>query len=192
MTLTGVVLCGGRSTRMGQDKGALRFGSETMLERVTRIVGEVAERVVTVGRLDQHGITVHDSVEDLGPLSGIAAGLAASTTDLNVIVACDMPLVKPAVLRRLIDAIGDAEVCVAVVDGHPSVLCGVYRSRVVSAAQALLDTGERRVTRLLARVTTTRVDGALLRDIDPHLDSFLSVDTPEKYARALACVRAEG
>lgn len=220
MTITAIVLCGGRSTRMGRDKASLPFGDETMLERVARLVGEVAEAVIVVGRRSQTlepsslqafkpsgphapepanpqalkprspqasrpSTIVHDAIADQGPLAGIAAGLAATTTDLNIIVACDMPLLRPAVLRRLIERIGEADLAVADVDGHSSVLCGVYRSRVAPIAQALLDSGERRVMALLERVQTKRVDAASFRDIDPDLDTFVSVDTPEKYQRAL-------
>lgn len=185
MSLTAIVLCGGRSTRMGRDKGALPFGGETMLDRVVRIVRQVAGEVIVVARADQAvpaGVRViHDPVEDQGPLAGIAAGLAASTTDLNIVVACDMPLINPAVLQRLADAIGAHDACVAVADGHASALCGIYRSRVSADAERLLAAGERRVMRLLDAVQTKRVDAAELRDIDPELATFVSCDTPEAY-----------
>lgn len=184
--VTAIVLCGGRSTRMGQDKGALSFGAETMLDRIIRIAGTVSSGVIVVGRRGQPGVTVFDAIEDQGPLSGIVAGLSASTSDLNLVIACDMPLIQPSVLQRLIVAVGDADVCVAVTDGHASALCGVYRSRVATVAQSLFDSGERRVMPLLDRVQTKRVDAALLRDIDPDLETFVSVDTPEKYADALS------
>ena len=174
---------------MGHDKGSLRFGDETMLERVARILGGIADHVIVVGRLDQQapaGVTVvHDPVEDLGPLAGLAAGLSASRTDLNFVVACDMPLINPAVLLRLADMIGDHDACVAIADGHASALCGVYRSRLATVTHALLHAGERRVMRLLEQVPTMRVAAESLRDIDANLDTFLSVDTPEKYVAAL-------
>ena len=185
MSVTGIVLCGGRSTRMGQDKGSLRFGDESMLERITRILGGISDRVIVVGRRDQDATTVHDSIEDQGPLAGIAAGLAASTSDLNIVVACDMPLIAPAVLQRMAALIDDHDACVAIVDGHASALCGVYRSRIAKDAQALLDAGERRMMTLLDRIKTKRVDAAAFRDIDPQLQTFVSVDTPEKYSEAL-------
>jgi molybdopterin-guanine dinucleotide biosynthesis protein A len=189
MSVTGIVLCGGRSTRMGQDKGAMPFGGDTMLERVTTILRGLCGDVIVVGRQDQQlpieTTNVHDQVEDLGPLAGLAAGLSASTTDLNIVIACDMPLVNPVVLQRMVTMIGDHDACVAMVEGHASALCGVYRSRVASEAQALLDAGERRVMRLLDQVKTKRVDAAAFRDIDPDLDTFLSVDTPEAYQAAV-------
>ena len=192
MTLTAVILCGGQSSRMGHDKATLRIGSETFLERAIRVAREIAADVIVVSRASQHvpeGVkVVHDPIENLGPLAGIAAGLAASRSDLNVVIACDMPMIKSAVLKRLADLIGEHDACVAVVDGHPSVLCGIYRSRVAPAAQQLLEQGERRVTALLDRVKTRRVDAALFGDIDPHLDTFFSCDTPAAYRR----LKAEG
>ena len=173
---------------MGQDKGSLPLGDETMLQRVCRIASAVADDVIVVGRRDQDGTTLHDALEDQGPLSGIATGLAASTSDLNLVIACDMPRINPLVLERLVSMIGDHDACVAVNDGHASALCGLYRSRVAPVAQALLDSGERRVMRLLDRVQTKRVDAAIFRDIDPDLETFISVDTPEKYAEALSRV----
>ncbi|MDP2391201.1 MAG: molybdenum cofactor guanylyltransferase [Acidobacteriota bacterium] len=189
MTVTGIVLAGGLSTRMGRDKASLPFGTETLLERAIRIVGEVAGDVIVVARPDHAtppGIrVVHDPIANLGPLAGIAAGLSASHSDVNVVVACDMPLVRPEVLRRLIALREDADICVAVVDGHASPLCAVYRSSVAGVAQALLAGGERRVMALLDGVQTKRVEAALFRDFDPDLDSFVSCNTPEAYAAAL-------
>ena len=187
---TAIILCGGRSSRMGQDKASLAFGGETMLVRIVRIVRAIAEDVIVVARRAQpvpSDVTVvYDAVEDLGPLAGISAGLAASNSDLNIVVACDMPLINPHVLRRLASLIDDHDACVAVADGHASALCGIYRSRIAPFAQALLDSGERRVMRLLDQVETKRVDAELFRDLDPHLETFISVDTPEKYADAIA------
>ena len=175
---------------MGRDKASLLFGGESMLERIVRIVRTSADSVIVVARRDQpvpSDVTlVHDAVQDLGPLAGISAGLAASNSDLNVVVACDMPLIRPQVLERLASMIDNYDACVAVADGHASALCGIYRSRIGPDAQALLDSGERRVMRLLEQVQTKLVDATVFRDIDPHLETFISVDTPEKYADAVA------
>lgn len=190
--ITGIVLAGGRSTRMGQDKASLPFGDDTFLAHSLRVVGSIADELIVVARSDQAwpGLApavrvVHDPVENLGPLAGIAAGLDASTTEVNVIVACDMPLINPAVLRRLIELRGDADICVAVADGHASPLCAVYRTSVGTTARGLLAAGERRVMTLLDRVQTKRVDAAVFRDLDPHLDTFTSCDTPAAYQLAL-------
>lgn len=187
--ITGIVLCGGRSTRMGHDKASLAFGDETLLERAVRIVGEVADEVIVVTRAGQAtpaGVrVVHDPIEDLGPLAGIAAGLAASHTALNIVIACDMPLITTQVLRRLLELCGDADICVPVVGGRASPLCAVYRGDAAAAANQLLASGERRVMALLDRVRTKRVDAAAFRDIDPDLESFVSCNTADQLRAAL-------
>lgn len=182
---------------MGADKAALPFGAETLLERAIRIVGEVADEVVVVAQGGSNPVVglpvriVHDAVEHQGPLAGIAAGLAASLSELSLVVACDMPLIRPAVLRRLVELLGDADICVAVVDGHASPLCAVYRSSVAGVAQQLLAGDERRVMALLDRVQTKRVEAAMFRDLDPDLDSFVSCNTPEAYRQALVRLKAD-
>ncbi len=99
-----------------------------------------------------------------------------------------MPLINPAVLQRMVTLIGEADICVAVNDGHASALCGVYRSSVAPIAQSMFEAGERRVMPMLDRVQTKRVDAAIFRDIDPDLNTFKSLDTPEAYQKALNLV----
>ena len=197
MTITGIVLAGGRSSRMGQDKASLPFGDETMLARAVRMVGEVTDDVIVVAQGGGNpflGLPVRiilDPVEHLGPLAGIAAGLSASTSDVNLIVACDMPLIRPAVLKRLVELLEDNDICVAVVDGYASPLCAAYRTTVAATAQRLLADGERRAMALLDQVQTKRVDAAAFRDLDPFLETFLSCDTPEAYQEALVHLTAD-
>jgi molybdopterin-guanine dinucleotide biosynthesis protein A len=195
--ITGIVLAGGRSSRMGQDKASLPFGDETMLARAVRLVGSVTDSVIVVAAPDAvlpplPARVVHDPVSHLGPLAGIATGLAASETELNLVVACDMPLIKPAVLRRLIELREESDICVAVADGHASPLCAVYRGQVATAARQLLDEGERRLMTLLDRVQTKRVDAVVFRDIDPDLETFVSCNTPDELQTAALKCRPSG
>ena len=201
MTTAAIVLCGGGSTRMGRDKGSLPFGDETMLSRVIRIVSDVTNEIVVVARDGQalrplpdkpEGLSprtmvrlVRDPVEGMGPLAGIVTGLRSLTSDGAFVTACDMPLLRPDLVRRVIDLAGNHDVCVPVLDGHAMTMCGVYKVSVIAAAERLLASGERSVKRLLDHVNVKTVDAADLRDVDPELESFFSCDTPEKYRQAL-------
>ncbi|MFK4341202.1 molybdopterin-guanine dinucleotide biosynthesis protein A [Paenibacillus sp. RC21] len=105
--VTGIIVAGGRSSRMGQDKAMLQLGGVTVLERISAVLGQVAQRVIVVARDTQQyrrfGLeTTTDLYPGLGPLSGIHAGLSASNTEWGIVVACDMPFVQPEVLRALI------------------------------------------------------------------------------------------
>jgi len=196
---SGIVLCGGQSLRMGRDKASLPCGDETLLTRAIRLVGTIVDDVVVVaakGQLvpdidgrakNEHPaiVVVRDPVEAQGPLAGIVTGLHASRGDLVFVTACDMPLLRPPVIARLFDLIGDADACVPIVGEHAMTLCAVYRRAVLPYADALLAAGQRSVRGLIDRVDARTVDAAEFRDIDPQLDSFFSCDTPQAYQEVL-------
>jgi molybdopterin-guanine dinucleotide biosynthesis protein A len=184
-----IVLCGGRSTRMGRDKASLPFGDETLLARVVRLVRAAVPEVVLVAREGQAlpgGLeAVRDPAEGLGPLAGLATGFQALRADRAFVAACDLPLLQPALVQRLLDEAGDAEACVPRVDGVPMTACAVYRREAGVAAAALVAGGERRLRALLDRVRTRYVETEALRAADPGLVSFADCDTPEAYDRVL-------
>jgi molybdopterin-guanine dinucleotide biosynthesis protein A len=115
---------------MGRDKASLPFGDEPLLLRVVRLAREVASEVLLVAREGQAlpgGLdAVRDPAEGLGPLAGIAAGLVAVAGERAFVVACDMPLLRPALARRLIELSLGFEACVPVVDGFAVPTCAVY------------------------------------------------------------------
>src|SRR5438046_7125868 len=121
MNVGGIVLCGGRSRRMGRPKAWLSFAGEVMLSRVVRLLGEVVSPIVVVAAPEQDvpplpdavGV-VRDEVEGRGPLAGLAAGLRAlaGRADAAYLSSCDVPLLRPEFVRRMIALLGDAAVCV--------------------------------------------------------------------------------
>ena len=189
MAESGIVLCGGRSTRMGWNKAELRFGAESMLERVTRLVLSIATDVVVVAGPAQSipaGLrAVRDPAEGLGPLAGLTTGLGAVAGARALLVACDMPLVEPALLRRLLELGGDADACVPRLNGLPMTTCAVYSTRVAATARQLVDGGRLSLRALLDVVAVRWVEADTLRELDPDLRSFHDCDTPERYHEAL-------
>ena len=189
MSVSAIVLCGGRSTRMGRDKASLPFGAELLLLRVLRLVREVAGDVVLVAREGQRlpgGLSaVRDPAEGLGPLAGIAAGLGAVAGERAFVAACDMPLLRPALARRLLELSLGRDACVPVVDGFPVPTCAVYATALAARACELVAARQLRPMALLESVSTRFVPGDELRDVDPELESFLDCDTEQAYQAAL-------
>jgi molybdopterin-guanine dinucleotide biosynthesis protein A len=116
MKTGGIVLCGGRSSRMGKPKAWLPFGGEFMLARVVRVLREAVEPVVVVAAPEQdvpplpsEVRIVRDEIEGRGPLAGLAAGLAAlvGTADAVYLSSCDVPLLKPEFVRQVVSLIQD-------------------------------------------------------------------------------------
>lgn len=191
----GIVLCGGESRRMGRAKAELPFGDETMLGRVVRIVGEVVGPVCVVAAPDQqlpdlpsHVLIAHDDEPGLGPLAGIRAGLAAlrGQVDAAYVSSCDVPLLQPAFVARLVRLLEGHELVVPRDGQYHHPLAAVYRTSLVDRIDALLAADRRRPYFLIEESEARVVDVGELRDVDPELDSLRNLNTPDDYAAALA------
>lgn len=194
MTIGGIVLCGGESRRMGRAKGALPFGPETMLERVVRIVGETCGPIVVVAAAGQElpdlpadVLLAIDDEPGLGPLAGLAAGLAAlrGRVEAAYVSSCDVPLLRTAFVARMASLLGEHELVVPR-DGrfhHP--LAAVYRTKLEDRVRGLLAADRRRPLFLIEESDSRIVDVDELRAVDPRLDSLRNLNTPEEYEAAL-------
>ncbi|MGD9648789.1 MAG: molybdenum cofactor guanylyltransferase [Pirellulales bacterium] len=190
-----LILCGGESRRMGHAKASLRFGDESLLERVVRQLRGVAAPVVVVrganGELPPLPADVEltgDRHPGRGPLEGLAVGLAALAPRVPraFVVGCDYPFVVAGYIARL----------TALADGHDAAivrtadrlhpLAGVYATALGRRADELLAAGQNRLLDLLAACRVRPVEPAEVADVDPQLASLLNVNTPAEYAAALA------
>lgn len=201
--LGAIVLCGGKSTRMGTSKASLSFGNETMLQRVVRILGGVTAPVVVVlsadmespgGLLSEGVIFARDRTADRGPLEGLAAGLAAIGDRANLVYAtgCDAPLLEPAFVlemaRRLtLESRASAAVPVQEKFYHP--LAAVYRTSILPIVERLLSADRLRPTFLFDEVSSVRVDVEELRTVDPELRTLWNLNQPKDYYAALRAAR---
>ncbi|MFO0841052.1 MAG: molybdenum cofactor guanylyltransferase [Gemmataceae bacterium] len=194
----GVVLCGGQSSRMGRPKAWLPVGDETMLGRVVRLLGEVVSPIVVVAAPGQDvpplppGVeVVRDPERDRGPLQGLAAGLAALSgrADAAYASSCDVPLLRPAFVRRMVELLGEYAICVPDVGGYRHPLAAVYRVEVAEAACRLLAEGRSRPVYLFNEAPTRVVRPEELADVDPDAESLHNLNTPEEYASALLRAR---
>ena len=195
MSVGGIVLCGGKSTRMGVPKATLPFGAETMLQRVVRLLGTVVSPVIVVAAREQSlpalpdavGIT-RDEREARGPLEGIRAGLNAlpESIDAAYITSCDVPLLIPAFVERMIELIGDYDIAVMEVDGFPHPLSAIYRRNTLPLVESLLAGDRLRPAFLFDAVRTRRVKAEEMTVVDPELRTLRNLNTPEDYRAALA------
>jgi molybdopterin-guanine dinucleotide biosynthesis protein A len=191
----GIVLCGGRSTRMGVPKATLPFGPETMLQRVVRLLGTVVSPIVAVAAREQSlpelpadvKIT-YDEREQRGPLEGLRAGLKAlpDSVDAAYITSCDVPLLEPAFVTRMVELLGDYDIAVMEIDGFPHPLSAVYRRDVLPHVEALLEKDRLRPVFLFDAVRTRRVRPEEMLTVDPELRTLRNLNTREDYLAALS------
>jgi molybdenum cofactor guanylyltransferase len=158
--LTGVLLVGGASTRFGSPKALARIGEETLAERAWRVLGEVCDERIAVGRGDEElpFPVVADGVEERAAIHGLVAGLRAARTDVCVVLPVDTPYITAEALRSLAAACRD----VAVTQTGP--LPGAYRKSALPA----LESGELSIHRAIADidVAVVELDEALLVNVN--------------------------
>jgi molybdenum cofactor guanylyltransferase len=195
MTSGGIVLCGGKSTRMGAPKATLPFGPETMLQRVVRLLGTVVSPIVAVAARDQllpalpeNVIVTRDEREAKGPLEGLRAGLAAlpDSVDIAYVTSCDVPLLVPAFAQRMIELLGDHDIAVMEIEGFPHPLSAVYRRDTLPHVESLLARDKLRPVFLFDAVRTRRVQPEEMLSVDPELLTLRNLNTREDYLAALS------
>lgn len=190
----GVILCGGRSSRMGQPKLALPFGPETMLERTIRLLKEIVSPIVIVAAVDQQLPDLDDDVliardeePGWGPLGGITVGLEAlaELVPAAYVAPCDAPLLQPTFIQAMIDHARGYDIAVPKEQKFYHPLAAVYRTDLASVARHLIDKKKYRPLFLIEQANSNCVDVETLRSIDPELDSLRNMNHPEDYQAAL-------
>ena len=195
MTAGGIVLCGGKSTRMGVAKATLPFGPETMLQRVVRLLGAIVSPIVAVAAQEQtlpalpaEVIVTRDEREAKGPLEGLRAGLKAlpPSVEAAYVTSCDVPLLVPGFVERMLALIEEHDIAVMEIDGFPHPLSAVYRRAVLPQVESLLAQDRLRPVFLFEAMRTRRVTPAEMREVDPDLRTLRNLNTREDYEAALA------
>jgi molybdopterin-guanine dinucleotide biosynthesis protein A len=192
-----IILCGGKSSRMGRDKATLPFGPELMLQRVVRLLGETAARdnLVVVAAPNQSlpavsgdVLIVRDTREYRGPLEGLATGLHALVERVDAVyaTACDVPLLVPAFVDHMFELLDDFDIAVPFDGQHHHPLAAIYRTTVLPEIQKLLDADRLRPRFLFDEVRTREVPVDDLRAVDPRLSTLENLNYEENYRNALA------
>jgi molybdopterin-guanine dinucleotide biosynthesis protein A len=180
---------------MGVPKATLPFGPEMMLQRVVRLLGTVVSPIVVVAAREQSlpelqdGVMVaHDEREQRGPLEGLRAGLKAlpSSVEFAYITSCDVPLLVPAFVERMVELLGDHDIAVMEIDGFPHPLSAVYRRDTLPHVEALLAQDRLRPVFLFDAVRTRRVQPEEMVSVDRELRTLRNLNTREDYLEALS------
>ncbi len=148
--ITGIILAGGKSSRMGSDKGFLELNNKPFVQYSIDAVTPLVSKIIIVSdhsTYDSFGLTrVTDHIKDAGPISGIYSGLEASDTEYNLILSCDIPLITSEVLEKLIHEIDSTtEIIQAESNGKSMPLVALYKRSVKTKFLELLQNEERRL-----------------------------------------------
>jgi len=177
--ITAIVLAGGKSTRMGTDKGWIDINGATFMARIINTVRPLVSNIIIVSddaRYDQFGTKrVTDIIPDAGPLGGIFSGLFYSETAINLVLSCDVPLIHEAVITELLKG-NDPEKDIVQLQsqGKTMPLIALYKKQCIHPILSSLKSGERRLTKVVSQLNTKTIV------LDASLEKFVTnINTPE-------------
>lgn len=187
--VTGVILAGGRNSRMGGiDKAFLRVGGATIFERTLEVLRRCFTRVVVVSNRPEkyRGYAVDvtpDELVGLGPLGGLHAALGRIDTHYAFVTACDMPYLRQEPIRYLVSRLGDQDAIVPHWDGDIEPLHALYAARLRPRLEAAAALGARALRDVLPGLDVDYVSQAAMAQVAGAEESFRNVNTPEEAAR---------
>jgi molybdopterin-guanine dinucleotide biosynthesis protein A len=199
--VTGIILAGGKSTRMGRNKSLLNLNGKTVIERVVDLMKSLFQNVILITNTPEEYEFIRlpkyrDVYEYKGPLAGIHSGLLHSETERNFIISCDIPLMKAEMIRYIVDYETDKPVTVCRADGFIQQLAGKYSKSVLPEAEKSLKNYETelrgahqtkrrcKVLSLLDTVGAEIINAEELDLYDEYL--FFNMNRPDDYEKITA------
>jgi len=184
--VTGVILAGGESRRMGCDKSLLPLAGARFIERIHRQMAELFDEVIIVtnspGLYDEIPCRKVPDIYPLkGSLAGIHSGLCHARNERAFVVACDMPSLSSEVIRRLCARGEGADVVIPKSDHGVEPLHALYSKTCLLPVEELLDAGQKRIVRFFPQVRVLEMPTSAFADCDPEGQSFRNINTPQEY-----------
>jgi molybdopterin-guanine dinucleotide biosynthesis protein A len=198
MNVTGYILAGGLSSRMGRDKAFLKFGETTFLENAAAVLRPVCREVKAVFNISQKGFAGHlpegvsgvfDIYEGRGPLGGIHTAFSDCPTEIAAVLAVDLPFVTTAAMEKLCALIAEEKTAAAFVplqtDGRIQPLAAVYRAKkcLPPAEEILAKKEKASMRRFLETINAKFIKAG---DLSKNADLFLNVNEKSEYEKLIS------
>lgn len=174
--ITGILLAGGKSSRMGQDKGSIRFGNKLLIEYSIDLLKKITNKIIIVANNDLYDHlgwpVVKDVIKECGPMGGIYTGLVHTETDLNIVLSCDTPCLNKSILVELLKHADNSDITIAQSKDQVHPLCGIYKKKIKPSLKLLLDEKKFKLKDML---TNFKADRVIFNDTN----CFLNINTPD-------------
>ena len=186
---TGVILAGGHSRRMGQNKAVMRLGGQRLLERVVQVMRAVCPDLLLITNTPELygdlGLRMApDVLPGKGSLGGIYSALYHAATPCCLVVACDMPFLHAAALQYLMTLSAGYDVVVPQIHGEYQPLHALYRHTCMAPIWQRMGANCLKISAFFPEVRVRTVTAEELQPFDPDLVAFQNVNTPEDFQRA--------
>lgn len=185
--ITGIILCGGRSCRFGEDKGLCTLAGEPMINYPIKALNNICDEIIISSndkRYKDLGYKViPDTIKNIGPIGGIYSALKESTNDDNLILSCDMPFINPELLQHIIDNTNSSLIASAFKDDFVEPLCSYYNKKTIPLIEEMIHNKYFKLQLLLNRANYNKIEiDSSLPFFENHL--FLNINTQLEYNRA--------
>lgn len=192
MSVTGVVLAGGKSRRMGEDKRFLTVGTATLLDRSLAVMRELFSDILVVTAQDSEPLEVRgcrvcrDLIPDCGSLGGLYTGLHEATQERIFVVACDMPFLNQRMIRFFIERDREADVVMGKLPSGLQPLHAVYGKGALPYLERMATARRLKIQDIVSEkaLRVTLIDPSEWRPLDPASRSFQNINTPADLAAA--------
>jgi molybdopterin-guanine dinucleotide biosynthesis protein A len=180
--ISGAILAGGKSKRMGEDKALVKIRNTTLIERAVQAMKPVISRPMIITNAPEKFNYLnlplyHDVIPNLGPLGGIYTALNYATDNYVLVMACDLPNVTTRIIQELWNRGGRQDILVLDAGFGLEPLCAVYSKRCIPIIKDQIEKGELKVTDFFPKMQ--KVEVLKLKEIDDSLSGrFLNVNTP--------------
>ena len=180
--MTGIILSGGKSSRMGANKAFLHVGGERLIDRTVRIFKEIFSEVILVTNnpldyLDQDCTIATDIIKGKGPLGGIYTGLFHASHERIFMAACDMPFLNRAFIEYIMDHCADFDIVVPELPDGLQPLHAIYSRRCLPAIKRLIDKDQLKITGFYKGLKKLTIPEDVTKRFDPKGMMFINVNT---------------
>jgi molybdopterin-guanine dinucleotide biosynthesis protein A len=189
---------GGKSSRMGRDKGLLSFMGKPLYVYILDQLRGASDDIFLIAN-DEQGYwqsetpVFADKIADIGALGGIYSALSYAQNDVCLVLACDMPFISLPIIDQLRAAVSNFDVAIPQLgSGLLEPFRAIYRKTCLPIIAKAIKDGERKATAFLPKVKTTFLPAEILTQLDPNLESFLNINTPAELAEVEAIARKRG
>lgn len=178
---SGILLAGGKSTRMGEDKAFMKYNNRFLYEHSLSVLSVFSEEILISSsnpRFDKTDYSIiPDETPGLGPLGGIYSCLKKIKYNYAIVLPCDLPLISGVIIEKLIIATENSEITIALNHNNlPEPLIGIYSISAIPAMQEMIETNQFKMQELFTRVKTrfVKIPGT-------NKNTFHNINNPDEF-----------
>ncbi len=183
----GIILAGGKSSRMGQDKALMKIGDKTLIGYVYEIINAFTSEIVISSNTDDYGFlnckTIPDIYQNIGPIAGIHASLKKSKYDKNIVISCDTPFVSKTIISELIKASSGYDITILRNNKFIEPLIGIYNKNILENLEKIISNKKYSIQKFIysSKHNIVDIDKTIL---DESKNSFININNQEEFLKA--------